>query len=180
MYSPYKVKGHLKTINAHKRKVMELCFGCGLYKQGLLHDWSKYTPCELRTGFRYYQGYRSPIDAQKEAEGLSFSWLHHKGRNPHHWEYWLDVTKKGVAPMPMERKYVAEMFCDRVAASMIYQKDKYTDRSALDYYMQGRDHVMIHEKTDREICFLLEYLAENGLDNTLDYIKRVYLKEKTA
>lgn len=173
-----KVKGHLHTINAHKMKVTELCFRCGLYKQGLLHDLSKYTPTELKTGFRYYQGYRSPIDAQKEAEGYSFSWLHHKGRNPHHWEFWLDFTPHGIQPMAMERKYVAEMFCDRVAASMIYQKDKYTDRSALDYYLHGRSHIMIHPETDKEIMFLLEYLAQYGLDNTLEYIRKVYMKQK--
>lgn len=173
-----KVKGHLHTINAHKMKVTGLCFRCGLYKQGLLHDLSKYTPTELKTGFRYYQGYRSPIDAQKEAEGYSFSWLHHKGRNPHHWEFWLDFTPHGIQPMAMERKYVAEMFCDRVAASMIYQKDKYTDRSALDYYLQGRSHIMIHPETDKEIMFLLEYLDQYGLDNTLEYIRKVYMKQK--
>lgn len=117
-----KVKGHLSTINKHKIKVGELCFRCGLYKQGLLHDMSKYSPIELRTGFKYYQGFRSPIDAQKEEEGYSMSWLHHKGRNPHHWEYWLDNSKNGVAPVKMPERYVYEMFCDRVAASMIYQK----------------------------------------------------------
>lgn len=178
MYDRKKVQGHLHTINAHKKKVTELCFRCGLYRQGLLHDLSKYTPTELKTGFRYYQGWRSPIDAQKEAEGCSFSWLHHKGRNPHHWEFWLDLTRDGIRPMPMEPKYVAEMFCDRVAASMIYQGSNYTDHSALDYYMQGRDKILIHPQTNQEIRFLLEYLAEYGLDNTLDYIRKVYLKKK--
>lgn len=76
------IKGHLHTINVHKALVMRLCFRCGLYRQGILHDLSKYSPLELKTGFRYYQGNRSPIDAQKEQEGYSFSWLHHKGRNP--------------------------------------------------------------------------------------------------
>lgn len=167
-----KVKGHLSTINKHKIKVGELCFRCGLYKQGLLHDMSKYSPIELRTGFKYYQGFRSPIDAQKEEEGYSMSWLHHKGRNPHHWEYWLDNSKNGVAPVKMPERYVYEMFCDRVAASMIYQKEKYTDHSALDYYMQGRNHIMIHPETDRLILFLLCYLSENGLEKTCRYIRR--------
>lgn len=168
------IKGRLHTINVHKVLVMRLCFRCGLYRQGILHDLSKYSPLELKTGFRYYQGNRSPIDAQKEQEGYSFSWLHHKGRNPHHWEYWLDNGPQGVHPVKMERRYVAEMFCDRVAASMVYQKDKYTDSSALEYYRAGKDRIMIHPETARDLEYLLEYLADNGLDLTLDFIRRVY------
>lgn len=173
-----KIKGHLDTINAHKLLVTKLCFACGIYRQGLLHDLSKYSPIELKTGFKYYQGFRSPIDAQKEAEGYSMSWLHHKGRNPHHWEYWLDNGKNGVHPVEMPINYVVEMFCDRVAASMIYQKDKYTDHSALDYYMNGKDHIMIHPNTEAMILHFLTYLSHHGLDETVQYIKNNYIKNK--
>ena len=165
-----KVIGHLNTINQHKIKVTELCFRCHLYKQGVLHDLSKYSICELKTGFKYYQGYRSPIDAQKEDIGYSTSWLHHKGRNKHHWEYWLDFNKDGIYAVKLPKNSVIEMFCDRVAATMIYQKDKYTDRSALDYYLKGRNRILIHEDTDKLILHLLTYLSENGLDKTIDYI----------
>lgn len=168
-----KIRGHLSTINAHKALVTKLCFRCTLYKQGLLHDLSKYSPCELKTGYRYYQGYRSPIEAQKEKEGYSMSWLHHKGRNPHHWEYWLDGSAEGIAPVAMPFNYVAEMFCDRVAASMIYQKEKYTDSSAYDYYMNYRDRMMIHPESDRQIVYLLTYLKEHGLDAAIDRIKEL-------
>ncbi|MBQ0065698.1 MAG: catalase [Firmicutes bacterium] len=165
-----KIKGHLKTINKHKIEVTKLCFRCHLYKQGLLHDLSKYSYCELKTGFKYYQGYRSPIDAQKEDIGYSLSWLHHKGRNKHHWEYWLDNSMNGVVAIEMPVNYVIEMFCDRVAASMIYQKDKYTDSSALEYYEKGRNKILIHPNTDKLIHHLLTYLSEHGLDATIDYI----------
>lgn len=165
-----KVIGHLKTINKHKILVTKLCFRCHLYKQGILHDLSKYSICELKTGFKYYQGYRSPIDAQKEDIGYSLSWLHHKGRNKHHWEYWLDNGPNGIQPVKMPTNYVIEMFCDRVAASMIYQKDKYKDDSALIYYENGINRIMIHPETDKLIHHLLQYLANNGLDKTVDYI----------
>lgn len=171
MTSLSKIKGHLKTINKHKAEVTKLCFRCHLYKQGFLHDLSKYSWTELKTGFQYYQGFRSPIDAQKEDIGYSLSWLHHKGRNKHHWEYWLDNGPHGVHPVRMPVNYVIEMFCDRVAASMIYQKEKYTDRSALDYYFQGRNRIMIHPDTDKLILHLLTTLADHGLDQTIDYIR---------
>ncbi|MGN1277656.1 MAG: DUF5662 family protein [Floccifex sp.] len=167
-----KVIQHLKTITQHKMKVTWLCFRCHLFKQGVLHDLSKYSYIELKTGFKYYQGYRSPIDAEKEEKGYSLGWLHHKGRNKHHWEYWLDFGKDGIYPCEMPVNYVIEMFCDRVAASMIYQKDKYTDSSALDYYNQGRNKILIHPNTDALIHSLLVYLSENGLDQTIEYIKK--------
>ena len=71
------------------------------------------------------------MNAQREDEGVSKAWLHHKGRNKHHFEYWIDYDVEGnstiLAGMKMPVKYVAEMFCDRVAASRIYNKDKYKD-----------------------------------------------------
>lgn len=168
-----KTIGHLQTINQHKIKVTSLCFRCGLYKQGLLHDLSKYSPIELKTGFRYFQGYRSPIDAQKEVEGYSLSWLHHKGRNPHHWEYWLDNGKQGIKPVAMEFKYVVEMFCDRVAASQIYLKENYRDDSAWKYYRNNQSHVLIHPQTERQILYLLGYLKQFGLDKTIRQIRKL-------
>ena len=91
-------RGHLSTINNHKRMVMEYCFRVGLYKQGLLHDLSKYCPQEFIPGVIYYQGDRSPNNAQREALGYSDAWLHHKGHNKHHYEYWIDY--------PADRKSV--------------------------------------------------------------------------
>ena len=167
-----KVLAHLKTINRHKALVTRLCFRCHLYKQGLLHDLSKYTPVELKTGFKYFQGYRSPIDAEKEEKGYSLGWLHHKGRNKHHWEYWIDLGPNGLYACQMPTNYVIEMFCDRVAASMIYHGDKYNDSTALNYYLNGRKRILIHPETDKLIVHLLEYLSINGLDKTIDYIVR--------
>lgn len=166
-----KIKGHLHTINSHKAMVTKLCFACGLYKQGVLHDLSKYSWQELKTGFRYYQGFRSPIDAQKENEGYSMSWLHHKGRNPHHWEYWIDNGKEGIQPVKMPDKYVIEMFCDRVAASMIYQKERYTDASALEYYLQGKHKMFMHPESEALLEKLLTHLKDHGLPETLSYIR---------
>ena len=120
---------HLKKINHHKRLVCQGCFKVGLYKQGLLHDISKYSPTEFLVGCKYYQGTRSPNNAEREIKGYSSAWLHHKGRNKHHYEYWLDYSmdpEEGIIGMKMPVRYVVEMFIDRVAASKNYMKDKYT------------------------------------------------------
>lgn len=168
-----KIWGHFKTITRHKLKVMQLCFQLGLYRRGIMHDLSKYSWVEFSAGVRYYQGYRSPIDREKEVLGYSMGWLHHKGRNPHHWEYWLDFnSQKQLCGMPMPKVYIAEMFCDRVAASMIYMKDQYTDHSALDYYLKGTSYVIMHPQTQAILERWLNDLAEHGLKDTMAKIKQ--------
>lgn len=170
---------HLKTINHHKWLVMKLCFKVGLYKQGLLHDLSKYTPVEFLAGAKYYQGTRSPNAAQREQVGYSAAWLHHKGRNKHHMEYWIDY---GLEPgqtmigMKMPTKYVVEMFCDRVAASMNYRGKDYTDADAYNYYLKSRSHYIIHPETDELLARLLKMLADEGEEKTIAYIRREILK----
>ena len=119
---------HFKTITHHKYLVMKGCFKVGLYKQGILHDMSKYSPSEFWVGIKYYQGNRSPNNAEREAIGYSSAWLHHKGRNKHHYEYWIDYSIKeisgGMAPAPMPNKYIVEMLMDRIAACKVYNGKK--------------------------------------------------------
>ena len=171
---------HFCTITYHKYLVMKECFKVGLYKQGLLHDMSKYSPTEFLVGCKYYQGDRSPNNAEREAIGYSTAWLHHKGRNKHHYEYWIDygLDKPGLVGMKMPKKYVVEMFMDRIAASKVYKKDKYTDASPLEYYKNGVAEDYIHEDTRRLLEELLTMLAEQGEKKTFYYIKHTVLKTK--
>ncbi len=173
---------HLRTINHHKMLVMKGCFRVGLYKQGLLHDLSKYSPTEFMVGCKYYQNGLSPHHMERQEKGYSLAWLHHKGRNKHHMEYWIDYAvgdgKKGIAGMKMPLKYVVEMFIDRVSASRNYQKEKYTDRSALEYYEHGREHHIIHKDTRELLEKLLHMLADEGEDAVFHYIKHELLKQK--
>ena len=169
---------HFITITKHRHKVMKYCFKIGLYKQGLLHDLSKYSYIELKTGFHYYQGFRSPIDAEKEEKGYSLGWLHHKGRNKHHFEYWIDYgmpPADGMIGMKMPTRYVVEMFVDRIAASRNYMKEDYTDASALAYYRRGCHKYIIHPETAALLEKLLVMLAEKGEEETFSYVRREVL-----
>ncbi len=170
---------HLNTINEHKIEVGKNCFRCGLYKQGILHDLSKYSWTEFSVGAKYYQGTRSPNEAEREDKGYTSSWLHHKGRNKHHLEYWIDYDLKnkkgGVTGMKMPDNYIVEMFCDRVAASKIYHKDNYSDDTALQYYLHGKSKVMLHPYVKKKLEMLLYMLAEKGEDYTFAYCRR-YMK----
>lgn len=171
--------GHLRTITHHRHMVMRFCFCVGLYRQGLLHDLSKYSWTEFKVGCKYYQGTRSPNNAEREETGYSKAWLHHKGRNRHHYEYWIDYSMKpgeGMIGLEMPVNYVIEMFLDRIAASKTYERDAYTDRSPLKYYEQGAVGMMIHPKTRKLLKHLLEMLAEKGERKTFSYIRNTILK----
>lgn len=171
---------HFKTITYHKWLVMQHCFKVGLYRQGILHDMSKYSPVEFLVGCKYYQGNMSPNNAERLDRGYSSSWLHHKGRNKHHFEYWIDYglpPGTGMAGMKMPVKYVVEMFCDRVAASKVYQKDAYTDASAYQYYINGKKTHIIHPESAALLEEMLYMLKEKGEEVTFSYIRTHILKK---
>ncbi len=171
---------HFCTITHHKFLVAQGCFKVGLYKQGILHDMSKYSLTEFRVGAKYFQGTRSPNNAEREENGYSSAWLHHKGRNKHHFEYWIDYASDGdgnLAGMKMPDKYIIEMFMDRIAASKVYMKDSYTDRSPLEYYNRGKGKIILHEHTRELLERCLEMLAEQGEEKTFAYIKREVLRK---
>jgi len=171
---------HLKTVSSHRRAVIKHCIKAGIPLRGFLHDLSKYSPTEFFEGVKYFQGTRSPNEAAREDYGYSKAWIHHKGRNRHHFEYWTDYDPKTklLRPVKMPEIFVAEMFCDRVAASKIYKKDSYTDKHPLEYFVGGKGRRVIHPETSDEIERLLIMLAEKGEKETFSYIKNVYLKGK--
>lgn len=175
-----KAWNHLKTINKHKIKVMKSCFQVGLYKQGLLHDLSKYAPIEFFVGVKYYQGDSSPNNAERKVKGYSSAWLHHKGRNKHHFEYWIDYgdgDDATIQGLKMPKEYVVEMFIDRISACKNYQGPDYSEKSPLIYYENGKKYFnhMTHIKTQKLLEELLHMLSEKGEGETFAYIRKVVL-----
>ncbi len=175
-----KALNHFRTITKHRHLVMRGCFAVGLYKQGLLHDLSKYTPSEFVPGCFFYQGTSSPNNAERKVRGVSNAWLHHKGRNKHHLEYWIDYSPEHdghMAGMRMPVNYVVEMYVDRVCASKNYRGAEYTERDPLAYYEKGKGHYMMHPDSERLLAHLLKMLSEKGELYTNQYIKNVVLKK---
>ena len=171
---------HFKTITHHRHLVRKGCFRVGLYWQGLTHDLSKYSPTEFWNGAKYYQGDRSPNAAEREDKGISEAWIHHKGRNRHHYEYWTDMSRvtRNYEPVPMPRKYFVEMIMDRRAACMTYQGKAYTDGSALAYFERSRERELMHEQTKRELAYVLTMLRDRGEKETFRYLKEHVLAGK--
>lgn len=174
------ITGHFKTITKHRHEVIKHCFKAGIPLQGLRHDLSKYTPAEFIPGAKYYLGTRSPNEAERDDKGYSSAWLHHKGRNRHHFEYWTDYNriKRRVEPVEMPLKYVVEMFCDRVAASKIYNPENYDDGYPLTYFLRGKDTRMIHPATSDLLESWLIMLKEKGEEETFRYIRELVKEEK--
>ena len=177
--------GHFRTITRHKFKVMGLCFRVGLYAQGLKHDLSKYTPVEFMAGARYFKGDRSPNAVERDVTGVSAAWMHHKGRNRHHFEYWMDLgftdeakTQVEFEGKPMPTRYVVEMFCDRIAACKVYQGSKYTDSSPLNYFLSKPDSRFMHPDTAKLLLKMLKLLARVGERTALSLVKRDIVKAR--
>ncbi len=168
-----KLWNHLRTITRHRHAVIRHCFKAGIGWQGLRHDLSKYSPTELLRGARFYQGTRSPNDAEREAIGYSLAWMHHKGRNKHHHEYWTDYSRvtHRVEPVKMPLKYLIEMFCDRIAACKIYQGKNYTDGAPLAYYYRGLGKQIMHPETGAFLEKLLIMLEQEGEDAAFAWIR---------
>jgi hypothetical protein len=168
---------HLNTVLYHRQLVMIGCFKVGLYKQGLLHDLSKLSPSEFFIGVKYFQGNQSPNNAERKTNGYSSAWLHHKGRNKHHHEYWIDFSRlfapDCISAAPMPHRYVVEMLMDRIAACKVYNKNPYTDDMPLKYYQSGRDPAPMHDDTRKLLEKLLHMLADEGEKATFAYVRRL-------
>lgn len=171
--------GHLSTVTRHRHLVIAHCARAGILGQGLLHDLSKYSPTEFIQGVRFFDGTHSPTEDERRCHGYSLAWMHHKGRNRHHWEYWTDYSleKQGYTAMPMPRRYLAEMLCDRMAASKIYKGAAYDDGAPLSYLMNGklRDHM--HPTTSEALIRFLTLLRDEGEDAMFAAL-RAWLHEK--
>ena len=175
--------GHLATITKHRHKVIAHCAKAGILLQGLRHDLSKYSPTEFWQGVRFFDGTHSPTEDERRTLGCSLAWMHHKGRNRHHWEYWTDysMAEKRYVPMPMPRRYLAEMLCDRIAASKIYKGKAYTDAAPLEYLLGGNMRDSMHPQTRELLERFLTQLRDEGEDAMFASLRRwVREKEKTA
>lgn len=162
--------GHLSTVLRHKHCVFIHCCKAGIPLRGVLHDLSKFSPTEFIPGVKYYCGDKSPNVGEREEHGYSQAWMHHKGRNRHHFEYWTDYSPavRAVGPVPMPAVFLVEMFCDRVAASKIYKGAEYTNSSPYEYYAAGTAKKQLHPETAAKLEKLLLTLRDRGEEQAFE------------
>mgnify|MGYP004580785947 FL=1 len=160
------IVGHFMVITRHKWVVFKLCCKVGQPWRGLVHDLSKYSPTEFWEGVKYFNGKHSPITDAKKDKGYSQAWLHHKGRNKHHTDYWVDLSapdKTPIIPYP----YVAEMLCDKLAAGIIYKGKDWTKEYELEYWLHERDKTLVNDQVEALITEFLTQVSKDGIDKSL-------------
>lgn len=80
-----------------------------------IHDLSKFSAIEA-IPYTFH-------DFSKKEFSLDFqiAWCHHKSKNEHHPEFWLNPNRKGeINPLPMPDIYILEMFADWIGAGLTY------------------------------------------------------------
>jgi len=152
---------HFKKICVHKYWVAYYCFKAGLYWQGIMHDMSKFSWIEFWESVKYYQGTSSPINACKADKGYSLAWQHHKGCNPHHYEYWTDNYDKGTTCIQMPYKYAVELICDYLGAARAYLGKEFSYKKELEWWENKckNNPLKMHENTKNFISYIFSNLA---------------------
>ena len=166
---------HLSLVNRHRFKVFCLCVKAGQPWRGFVHDLSKYSPEEFWEGVKYFQGSYSPIKNCKLENGYSKAWLHHIGRNKHHYEYWYDYNADVSSPI-LPYKYFVEMVCDSLAAGMVYQGKDWNQEYQMHYWLRVRENAKIHPKMDKLLTKVYTDVAKKGLNTVVnkEYLSDLY------
>ncbi|MBQ8380818.1 MAG: catalase [Clostridia bacterium] len=165
---------HTALVLRHKHGVFIGCVKCGLFWRGLVHDLSKFSPTEFIESVRYYQGNRSPIGVSRREQGVSLAWLHHRGRNKHHIEYWYDHECDPLPLMPY--KYAVECVCDKLAATKTYAKGSYTPDMPLLHWQRYGHLAPCNPKLSRFIEEVFIDIRDKGEKHVLNkkYMKSTY------
>ena len=168
---------HIKTVMTHKFYVFIFACKAGIPFRGLVHDMSKFSPSEFFESVKYYQGNGSLISAAKKENGYSKAWLHHKGRNKHHWQYWYDSQTYDKTPI-IPYKYTVEMICDTLAAGKTYKGNNWTKEYQLSYWNKERKTVKMNDKIQNILTEVYTQVASEGINKTLNRhnLKKLYDK----
>ena len=168
-----KILKHFHLVNKHRFIVFKLSIRAGIPLQGLVHDLSKYSFVEFFESARYYAGTYSPIKNAKDDKGYSEAWLHHKGRNKHHFEYWYDYDLDNPA-IVMPFKYYAELVCDSMSASMVYNGKNFTNDSELIFFESKRKDIILDPRFEELLYRTYKDISIYGVNYV---IKKKYLRK---
>ncbi len=173
-----KIYKHFCLVSKHRWYVFKLSIKAGIPFRGFLHDLSKFSPTEFFESVKYYNGQKSPLQVCREQNGYSKSWLHHKGRNKHHLEYWEDISILGRKGAVIPYKYLVEAICDKVAAGMVYKGKAWNQEEPLKYWanVESKSPVDKHPTTMAFINTVLKKIADDGINAAINkkYLMKTY------
>jgi len=154
---------HFKKVCIHKWWVFYYSCYLGIPFRGFFHDFSKFSPVEFFESAKFFVGTSSPINEAKKIQGLSYAWQHHKGRNPHHYEYWTDKYDDGTVALKMPFKYVLELVADYFAAGKTYNSPGFSFEQEYKWWQEHKDEKFMHPETKKLVSAIFELIKDNGL-----------------
>ena len=123
--------------------------------QALVHDASKFLPSEYIPYARWFYG------GKKNRREFDVALLHHKNRNPHHFEYWIgrqEVGVRGIQALPMPEKYLRELIADWMGAQRAYNEGSVGDYRS--WYEKNRQAIKFHPETEARFLAITAELFE--------------------
>ena len=180
---------HFVLITKHKGYVFKNCWKAGLIWRGIKHDLSKYSPTEFIESIKYFTGDKSPIDNCKAHKGYSKAWMHHKGRNTHHYEYYVDNCDNGGVAIQMPFKDAVELICDYLGAGQAYMKKDFSYEAEYEWWQNKKSKpLLMHNQTKifiEKCLFELKNNPNNDKNilnkrNLLEYYKWAETLDKTC
>ena len=161
---------HLFRVLKHKYYVFIYCCKLGIPWQGITHDLSKFSWIEFSEAIKFYDPTKSPIAVAKEKQGYSMAWIHHKGHNPHHYEYWTDNFDGKSKPTyhKIPYKYLMEMMADWFAAGRTYVGKSFTVQDEVTWWKWKRESIAIHPAT---LEWIELFMKEIEFFSDLSFIK---------
>lgn len=177
-----KLVKHTILVTKHRWIVFKLAIKAGIPWRGFVHDLSKFSPTEFIESVKYYDGKRSPIHIARADIGYSKAWLHHKGRNKHHFEYWVDISKTDLIGVMLPYKYIVEAVCDKLSAGIIYNGKGWNKEEPFRYWTEVEKNapVVKHPGTIEFMDTVLKKISDDGIDGAINrkYLKDTYNKIK--
>lgn len=151
---------YLWYLIRHKWYVFLECIRFRIPLRGLIHDWSKFLPCEwMPYTLSFYGPWKYKDRPQWLIDAFDRAWLHHIHRNPHHWQHWLLVQDDDENKiLPMADEDAIEMVCDWRAMSRA-QGWVFYGGKAIDWYEKHEGTIQLASSTR---AFVEELLYETS------------------
>jgi hypothetical protein len=113
---------------------------------GFIHDLSNFLLDEF---FPHAKCFYKPDDTEQYEPSMEYKLAHlkHCHRNPHQYQYWLEVYHGNLIPMPMPEKYIREMIADWTSSAIVYHQQNNT----IPWYEKYKDTLLLHEETTKTL-----------------------------
>lgn len=147
---------YLSYVLRHKWFVLIECCRLGIIWRGIVHDLSKFRPSEFFPYAEHFFGQGIGISTGRDKTGyynsaevgktvFQIAWLHHQHRNPHHWQYWVQVPDARGFPtyFEMPDTYRKEMLADWRGAGRAQGKGD----DVVEWYTKNKDRMRIPPAT---------------------------------